>query len=90
MYRFFDKIFGHGYEMRMLENGSIQSTFLLLLMFVFFLGLVLDGALVSTSDRWFFAFMATIVFRDARVVYRTLGRVLRPQRASLPITGNNN
>ena len=90
MYRFFDKIFDNGYETRISENGSIQSLFLLLLVFVFFLGMVLDGALMNTSDRWFFAFMATIVFRDARVVYRTLGRVPRPKIASLSITGNNN
>ena len=74
MNRFYDNIFGTGYETRVLSKRSPQSLFMLLLIYVFFLGMLLDGALVKAADRWFFVSMAIVAFRDARVIYRVLSR----------------
>ena len=90
MRRFFDNIFGRGYETRVLAKGSPQSLFLLLLICMFFLGMLLDGALVCTPDRWLFALMAIAVFRDARVIYRVLSRAPQPEAPSLSIVASSN
>jgi hypothetical protein len=90
MNRFYDNIFGTGYETRVLSRRSPQSLFMLLVTYVFFLGMLLDGALVGTSDRWFFVAMAVIVFRDARVIYRVLSRSPQPEAPSLSIVAGSN
>jgi hypothetical protein len=90
MNRFFDNIFGNGYEIRVLSKRSPQSLFLLLLIYMFFLGMLLDGALVGTPDRWFFVATAVVVFRDARVIYRMLIRAPQSEAPSLSIVASSN
>ena len=90
MHCFYDNIFGTGYETRVLSNRSPQSLFMVLLIYVFLLGMLLDGAFVRASDRWFFALMAIAVFLDARVIYRLLGRATQHEAPSLSIAGNTN
>ncbi len=85
MNRFYDNILGDGYESRLLSKRSPQALFVLLLIYVFFLGVFLDGAFVRVADRWFFALMAISVFLDARVIYRVLSRAPQPETPSLSI-----
>ncbi len=71
----FDKIFGGGYEAQVLEKKSQRRLFVMLLFYLFFLGIIVDGTPARKSDLWFAALMAVAVFRDARVVYHLLSRV---------------
>jgi hypothetical protein len=89
MNRLFDNLFGRSYETRVLSKRSPQSQFLLLLIYMFFLGMFLDGALAGTPDRWFFVAMAVVVFRDARVIFGVLSRAPQPEAPSLSIVASS-
>lgn len=90
MNRLISKLFGSGYEARVLANRSPRSLFLLLLTYVFFLGMLLNGALERASDQWSFALMAMAVFFDTRVIYRVLSRAPQPEAPSLSIVAGIN
>lgn len=90
MNRFYDYIFGTGYETRMLSKRSPQVLFMLLLIYVFFLGMLLDGAFVKVADRWLFVLIAIVAFRDARVIYGVLCRAKQPEASSFSISASSN
>jgi len=90
MRRFFDNIFGRGYETRVLVKRSPQSLFLFLLIYMFVLGALVHRSRFDTFDLWFLGLWTVSTFRDARVTYRVLSRAPQPEAPSLSIVASSN